>query len=81
MTPDERDQWKNLLTTRWGRDLVWRMIQSCGVFSVDFEADPVIISRKNGARNQMLLWMKEMQQAAPGSYATMLKENIEDEQR
>lgn len=78
MTPDEKQQWQNLLTVEWGRNLAWRMIEDAGVFHVEMSEDPMVLSRKAGGRNQMLRWMAEMQQSAPGSYATMLRENIHE---
>lgn len=63
-----------IMSTRGGRKFMNRLMNQCGVFNDTFETDTHDHAR-NAGRRQIGLWLvREIQEASPGEYITLLKE-------
>lgn len=69
---------RSIMTTEAGRNFIWRLLQRTSVDVDTFNPDPHINAYRCGERSIGIWLQNELQDAAPGSYMTMIKENLED---
>lgn len=68
---------KAILDTRFGRDLLWRMLERCSVFKTTFSSEPLTMAFNEGKRQIGLWLLKEINEAQPKAYSLMTQENNE----
>lgn len=69
---------RSIMTTEAGRNFMWRLLQRTGVRIDTFNPDAMVNAHRCGERSIGIWLQNELQDAAPGSYMTMIKENLED---
>ncbi len=77
---DEIAQILYVMASKDGRAFVYRYLEFCGVYQTSYSREPNETFFREGQRNVGLMLMKDINQAAPGSYLTMLKEAEESKQ-
>ena len=76
-----RDDWKWLMKTRRGRRIVWRLLESAGVFRVSFNTNAMAMAFAEGNKNAGLQIFAQVQQHSPDLYITMVKEANDDRRK
>jgi len=71
----EKQDIVEVMSTPAGRRLVSKLLRRSGIYQCSFNGQSNATIFNEGARNQGLQLLAEVQLAAPGSYLTMLKEN------
>ena len=61
--------------TRSGRDFVWFCLRGTSLFCNIFNVDPVLHAYNAGKREHGLWLERELKEAAPDQYMTMIMEN------
>lgn len=75
----EKDDIKWLMSHAKGRRVIWRLLETAGVYRLSFTGDHATTSFKEGARNLGLGLLAKLHLFCPESYSTMVKEsNVED---
>lgn len=69
---------QSIMSTEAGRRFMWRLLERTGVNSDRFNPDPYRNAHQSGERSIGIWLQRELEEAAPGSYMTMIKENLED---
>lgn len=69
---------KWLMGSRRGRKVVWRLLESSGVFRTSFSTDALQMAFNEGTRNYGLQTLRMIQALCPALYPTMLKEQTDD---
>lgn len=64
-----------VMSTEAGRRVMHRLLTRAGIYRCSFNGQSNATIFNEGARNQGLMLLAEIQSAAPGSYLTMIKEN------
>ena len=78
---DENDL-KQVMSTEGGRRFVWRQLSNAGLFTTSFVAGAGDLTAFNeGGRCKGLQLLNELMRVCPGSYLTMQKESMDNEQR
>jgi len=68
---------RKLMQTENGRAFMWRQLQQTGIFSNDFDRDPVTLAFLSGQREHGVWLTSELKEAAPDEYLKMLKEHFD----
>lgn len=63
------------MSTKDGRHFMWRILEQSGIFTDNFDENPIIHARNAGSRSLGLWLDNELKDAALGSYMTMIKEH------
>lgn len=71
---NEREEWKKLLGTRWGRNILWRLLASTGVYRVSFTGNSETFF-KEGRRSVGLSILDAIFDADVKAYTLMQEEN------
>ena len=71
----EKQDITEVMSTAEGRRLMHKILARSGIYRCSFNGQSNATIFNEGARNQGLILLAEIQSAAPGSYITMLKEN------
>lgn len=71
-----REDFQRLMSTDWGRRLMWSWLSDCHVFrtSVAAGGDPNMVYFNEGARNIGLQRLSDINLICPSDYLKMLKE-------
>lgn len=69
------DELKVVMDTRSGRNVLYRHLESAGVFRLSYAGSTNDTMFNEGRRNQGLFLMSEMQSASTNLYFQMMKEN------
>lgn len=67
-----------IMSTEAGRNFMRRLLQRTGVHADTFNPDPHVNAHRCGERSIGLWLQNELQDAAPGSYMTMIKESLDN---
>ena len=70
----EDEDIKIVMSTPEGRRFVNKLLERAGIYRCSFNGQSNNTIFNEGGRNQGLMLLSDIQTAAPGSYATMLKE-------
>lgn len=70
----ENEDIKMVMSTAEGRRFVNKLLERAGIYRCSFNGQSNNTIFNEGGRNQGLMLLSDIQTAAPGSYATMLKE-------
>lgn len=65
-------QW--LMGTPQGRRVVWRGLDTAGVFRSSFSTDPLVMAFNEGRRNAGLRTLEQIHALCPQAYTVMMKE-------
>lgn len=71
---NELEAIKVLLSHRFGRDFVWRLLEECRLYQSSYQGNAEEAVFNEGKRNVGLWVLNEVLQAAPNAYATMRQE-------
>lgn len=71
----EQDDVRQIMSTEHGRRFIFKMLSRMGIYRCSFNGQSNTTIFNEGARNQGLMLLADVQTAAPGSYLTMIKEN------
>lgn len=71
-------QIQSIMSQEAGRNFMWRLLRQSGVMFDNFDADPTVNAMLSGKRSIGIWLQQELQEAAPGSYLTMMKEGFDD---
>ncbi len=74
----EKDDFKLLMSEKWGRRIAWRLLDRCGVFRTSFTGNSETFFNE-GKRNIGLMIVGEIHDVCPEFYHLMLKEQQENE--
>ena len=66
---------RQVVNTPAGRDVLWRLIEFCGIYVGTGVTDGGALNRREGARNVGLFLIAEIDEAEPGAYGTMMLEH------
>ena len=75
----EQNDLRQLLSTKWGRRLVWRILEKTGQFRTSFTGNSTTFFNE-GQRNIGLWLVDEVLSADTNQYLAMIKENNNGEQ-
>lgn len=73
----EKEELRQVLSTRNGRNVIWRILGKCEVFSSGMGIDPHHMAYTCGRREVGLNIFDMINQADRGAYALMVNENME----
>lgn len=68
------EDFRKLLETQWGRRIVWRLLESAGVFRSAFSPNALEMAKAEGRREYGLFWLNEMMNVTPDKFVAMLNE-------
>ena len=71
----EMEDIRAVMSTPGGRRYMFKLLERSGLNRVSFTGQSNSTIFNEGGRNQGLQLKSDLRQAAPGSYATMMKEN------
>jgi hypothetical protein len=71
----EEEDLKWLMSSRRGRRIVWRLLDSAGVFRSSFSPTAMVMAFQEGNRNYGVRILAMVHQHCSDVYPTMLKEN------
>lgn len=77
-TQREADDLKWLMGSRRGRRIVWRQLERAGVFRLSFNTNAMQMAFAEGARNEGLRMLAQINTVCPESYLEMLKEQTSE---
>lgn len=66
---------QRLMSAKWGRRIIWRLLEDCGVFRSTFNESALLMAFKEGNRNLGNQYLAEITSLCPDRYIEMLKEN------
>ena len=75
-------RFKRLMASKAGRDLMWALLERCGVFRTSFSAsrpDPLVTAFLEGERNIGLEYLHRIHRLCPDHYLAMLKDRLAEE--
>lgn len=67
-----------IMSTKDGRSFMWRCLQNTNLYGNVFDKDTHQHAYNSGLRSHGLWLMGEIQEAVPGSYLTMIRENTNE---
>lgn len=70
----EREELRQVLGTRAGRAVLWRMLERCGIYRTSFTGDPLGMAFREGERNIGLACLNLCLTADPRAYTIMRDE-------
>jgi hypothetical protein len=70
-----KDDLKKLLVEKWGRRIVWRILDRAGVYQSSFTGNAATTAHREGQRNLGLWFLKEIEEVDIDSYLLSIKEN------
>ncbi len=68
------DDTRRLMSTKWGRRIVWRLLEQSGVFRLSFDTNAISMAFNEGNRNLGNQLLAEITSLCPERYLEMLKE-------
>lgn len=71
----EKDDLKWLMFHAAGRRIMWRLLETAGVYRLSFTGDNATTSFREGARNMGLGLLAKLHAFCPEFYSKMIKEN------
>ena len=75
----EREDLRKVLATAEGRRFTWAILSACGVYQRTFTGDALSTVRNEGRREPGIELLERIEAHAPGSYLTMMKENLDEQ--
>jgi alkylation response protein AidB-like acyl-CoA dehydrogenase len=69
---------RRLMTSKWGRRFLWRLMDQAGVFRLSYAPDAMAMAFAEGNRNTGLRILAMVTSLCPEHYPAMLKENTDD---
>ena len=69
---------KWLMSNKWGRRILWRMLDRAGVFRLSFNTNAMQMAFAEGNRNEGLRTLTLIHSQSPELYPQMIKENTHD---
>lgn len=73
---NEAEDFKKVMSQKWGRRFVWRQLEVAGVFRTSFTGNSQTFFNE-GMRNSGLRLMALINAECPEQYVVMLNENVE----
>lgn len=77
----EAEDLGRLMSSRWGRRIAWRLLDTAGVFQMSFNTNAMTMAFNEGNRNFGNRLLAEIIKHCPERYIEMLKEHSKDEHR
>lgn len=77
----EKSDLRWLVSTKRGRRIVWRLLGQAGVFHPSFNTNALTMAFNEGMRNYGNRTLTTLQDVAPDSFVTMMKEAKENDRR
>lgn len=77
----EADDIRRLMSSKWGRRFVWRLLDAAGVFKLSFNTNAMTMAFNEGNRNYGNRLLADITSLCPERYMEMLKEQKADEHR
>jgi hypothetical protein len=71
----DKDDFKWLMADKRGRRIMWRLLESAGVFRTSFDTSALRMAMLEGQRNYGLTWMNEIMATTPEKFVQMLDES------
>ena len=71
----ERSDFTTVMSTRSGRNVMYRQLMKTGVFNDTYHHDSHHHAMLAGRRSIGIMMIKDLEQYCPGEYFTMIKEN------
>lgn len=69
---------RQLMSNENGRKFIWRCLQHTGLYGSVFNKDTNLHAFKSGLREHGIWLEREVKDAAPETFITMLKENMDE---
>lgn len=69
---------RKLMTSKWGRRFLWRLMDQAGVFRLSYAPDAMAMAFAEGNRNSGLRILNLIHTLCPEHYNAMLKEQTND---
>lgn len=69
---------KRLMRLKWGRRIVWRLLDRAGVYRLSFDGNPLVMAFNEGNRNEGLRVLAQINTLCPELYHLMVKEQTND---
>ncbi len=69
---------RRLMTSKWGRRFLWRLMDQAGVFRLSYANDPMAMAFAEGNRNSGLRILNLIHTLCPEHYNAMLKEQTSE---
>lgn len=63
-----------LMSNKRGRRIIWRQLESAGVFQLSFNATAMVMAFQEGRRSEGLRVLAQIHQSCPEQYVTMIQE-------
>ncbi|EJL90264.1 hypothetical protein [Pantoea sp. GM01] len=76
-----RDDLIHVMGSQQGRRVIWKLLDSAGVFSISFTGDNNATNFNEGRRSEGLRLFSDVMAHCPDLYMTMAKEAKEDEEK
>lgn len=74
-TAIEHDDLRRLMSSGWGRRLMWRLLSEAGVFRLSYTGEAQSTAFNEGRRSYGLAQLNMINEVCPEIYVTMLQEN------
>lgn len=75
------DDFKRLMSSRWGRRFVWSLLERAGVWRLSFSTNAMQTAFNEGRRNEGLSLVAAIHKLCPERYAEMLQEQKQHDNR
>ena len=75
----ETEYLKQILATKGGRNFIWRLLETCGVFHSVSNSDAIPMAINSGRRDAGLWALVEVFAADPAAFIKMQTENSEED--
>lgn len=69
---------RRLMTSKWGRRFLWRLMDQAGVFRLSYSPDAMAMAFAEGSRNSGLRILTLIHTLCPEHYNAMLKEQTSE---
>ncbi len=69
---------RRLMTSKWGRRFLWRLMDQAGVFRLSYSPDAMAMAFAEGSRNSGLRILNLIHTLCPEHYNAMLKEQTSE---
>lgn len=77
----EADDIRRLMSSKWGRRFMCRLLDTAGVFKLSFHSNAMTMAFNEGNRNFGNRLLADITKYCPDRYMEMLKEQKQDEHR
>jgi hypothetical protein len=74
----EEADFKRLMSCKWGRRIVWRILDRAGMFKLSFNTNAMMMAFNEGRKNEGLYTQALIHTLCPELYHVMVREHLHD---